>query len=824
MHTVSAIVPNYNGQKLLEKHIFSVLKILRNDDELVIVDDASTDNSWEWLLDTFELLHASPKHLEKENADVISECFSFERKKIQITLVRNFTNQRFAVSCNLGVMVAKGKYVFLLNSDVSPQGEILDQLLTHFKDPAVFAVGCLEKEDGKTGGKNVLSFLRGRFIHRRAEDFSSGETAWVSGGSGLFDRQKWLKLGGFDPRFYPAYWEDIDLSATAKKHGWKVLFDEKAVVEHHHETTNQSVFGQQKIDQVSWKNGETFLMKHGTFTQKMLFFLWKPYWWWKVMSKQERLYAVSWLTIVALATLLRFYKLAEVPHGMTWDEASIGYNGYAIWATHRDEWLAKMPISFRSFGDYKAPLAIYVSSFVTSIFGLNLWAIRLPFALAGVFSVVGIMALIRLLFADETQEKQRIFSLLGGLLLCISVWHIHFSRIAFESGLSLLFVIWGMYLLLKLIKQKDPQFEKLVTYAACSGVFLTASLYTYHAAKIVLPLLIPVILILYLKEAWQKKWFIFGTGVGSLLLSLPLIKDSLFSGGVTRFSQVSILTSQLSFSQKCLVLTQNFLQHFSLQYLIFGSTLSLRHGDGMYGILSPVTLFVIVMGILLFLFTFRKQNTLQRKNKVVIYLLGIAWVVIGVLPGAIGEDVPHSNRTLLSLGGFILLAVAGCDQLSTFLKESTLNAQLRGSHGEKDLLLKTVIGVLVLVESLFFCSYLHHYYTDFASQSASDFDDGYIEAMKYVYSQENSVDKILFTSEYGQPYIYQLVVSKTNPIWYQGGSQIKYEFTNKISTGDFGRKNTLIVAAPDQIEAKFGQKLILGSDGKVRFVIIKTEP
>ena len=143
----------------------------------------------------------------------------------------------------------------------------------------------------------------------------------------------------------------------------------------------------------------------------------------KFFQKYQLLLSI--LAILFLATVLRFYKLGAVPHGMTWDEAAIGYNGYAIFKTRRDEWLFKLPTSFRSFGDYKAPLAIYLNGLFTFFGGMNLWAVRLPFAIAGVLAVVGMMLLTNQLF------KNKQLALLAGLLMTLSPWHLHFSRIGF---------------------------------------------------------------------------------------------------------------------------------------------------------------------------------------------------------------------------------------------------------------------------------------------------------------------------------------------------------------------------------------------------------
>jgi len=163
---------------------------------------------------------------------------------------------------------------------------VLKFLLPYFESPAetVFAVGCLELEQAEStsgravlGGKNRLWFERGLFVHARAQDYTSGPTTWVSGGSGLFDKAKWLELGGFDEQFYPAYWEDIDLSYRASQRGWKVLFEAKAVVHHTHETTNASVFSQRQTQLFSITNGLRFFWKHATLPQKLAHFCWLPY-------------------------------------------------------------------------------------------------------------------------------------------------------------------------------------------------------------------------------------------------------------------------------------------------------------------------------------------------------------------------------------------------------------------------------------------------------------------------------------------------------------------------------------------------------------------
>lgn len=281
---ISVIIPTYNGKKLLEKNLESVIDAMREHDELVIVDDCSTDDTVIWLVEKFQLIK------DEDRAEFTEFVFrgmgEFSKKKIQVTLVQNKKNERFGASCNKGVKFCAHELLFVVNNDVKPHPQVFEKLIPHFLNMhgsahQLFGIGCLEVQivNGKeeNAGKNTLWFQRGLFVHAKATQFTSGETAWVSGGSGMFNKHKWLELGGFDLRFYPAYWEDIDLSQRARERGWDVLFEADAVVEHHHESTNQTAFGRDQIEIMSFRNIILFTWLHTTFFQKIQMVLWMPY-------------------------------------------------------------------------------------------------------------------------------------------------------------------------------------------------------------------------------------------------------------------------------------------------------------------------------------------------------------------------------------------------------------------------------------------------------------------------------------------------------------------------------------------------------------------
>jgi len=252
MKSVSVVIPSYNGTHLLKKYLPSVIKACPGT-EIIVVDDASTDDSVKFL----------------------------NKKFPQVKLVINRTNQRFAVSCNQGIKAAKGQIAILLNNDVAPKKNFLKPLLKHFDKTQIFAVGCLEiqtiKGKQQHSGRSLCQFKRGFLVHQRAKNQFHSQTCWAAGGSMAVDRKKYLQLGGMDPLYKPAYWEDIDLSWRAKQKGWQVLFEPKSQVYHHHETTNISVFGKRKMQLMATRNQILFVWKNIRGRQLLEHFLWLPY-------------------------------------------------------------------------------------------------------------------------------------------------------------------------------------------------------------------------------------------------------------------------------------------------------------------------------------------------------------------------------------------------------------------------------------------------------------------------------------------------------------------------------------------------------------------
>jgi GT2 family glycosyltransferase len=244
MKNVSIVIPNWNGRDLLERFFFSVVdaaKRYRADSEveveIIVVDDASTDDSLSWL-DANYGLHEL------------------------VRIIRLDENLGFLRAVNKGFESAQYPLIFLLNSDVSVEPDCIAPLVRHFEDESVFAVCCHAKRlgtDRLDGGGKIGTFERGFwrvFVNYDVLPNATSEliSFFGSGGYTAYDRDKWNKLDGFQACLSPNYWEDVEISYRAWKRGWKVLFEPASVVNHLGSVSIKKSTSKAELDIVSERN------------------------------------------------------------------------------------------------------------------------------------------------------------------------------------------------------------------------------------------------------------------------------------------------------------------------------------------------------------------------------------------------------------------------------------------------------------------------------------------------------------------------------------------------------------------------------------------
>jgi len=252
-HDVSIIIPTWNGKDLLAKYLPSVIvaaeKLGDTFKELIVVDDASTDDSDQFLRRTFP----------------------------QVTIVSHSKNRGFINAINSGIGHASGSLVLLLNSDIEPHPDAFMPLIRHFDDPLLFGVsGRIYGDDKKTFlyGNRGASFRFGHFYLREKDEYATSQNLFVCGGAGIFSRDKFLALGGFDTLYSPMYYEEQDISYRALKRGWHIAYEPTSVMYHEIRGTIGKLARSKKLSYLSARNNYLFVIKNITdirYTLQALF-------------------------------------------------------------------------------------------------------------------------------------------------------------------------------------------------------------------------------------------------------------------------------------------------------------------------------------------------------------------------------------------------------------------------------------------------------------------------------------------------------------------------------------------------------------------------
>ncbi|MCS6794394.1 MAG: glycosyltransferase family 2 protein [Raineya sp.] len=206
----AVVILNYNGKHWLEKFLPSVIAYSA-DAQIVVADNASTDNSVDFLRSVFP----------------------------QVRLVRLEKNWGFCKGYNEALQQIQAKYFVLLNSDVEVSSNWLAPLIDFLeKNPDVIVVQPKIKSfsnrthfeyAGAAGGfldRWGYAFCRGRIFDTCEKDEGQYDTNleifWATGACMVVRAEWWYKLGGFDEYLF-AHFEEIDFCWRVQRAGGKVV-------------------------------------------------------------------------------------------------------------------------------------------------------------------------------------------------------------------------------------------------------------------------------------------------------------------------------------------------------------------------------------------------------------------------------------------------------------------------------------------------------------------------------------------------------------------------------------------------------------------------
>ena len=255
---VSIVIPNYNGETILKANLPKVIEAghgYGGTCEIIVVDDASVDNSVALLQQSFA----------------------------QVRLVRHNVNRGFADTVHTGIHAASHEIIILLNSDVWPYPDfILPLVATLLSDRDIFAVSPLvynPEGEVQSVSWNRYAFVRGTIkstawnledaLSRRDRE-GPLKSLFASGGSMAVKKDRFVALDGFLPIYKPFYSEDMDLCTRAWMHGWQTLFEPRSQVVHDHVGTIKRFFHLKKIRITRIRNRNYYMWLYSSWRRLIL--------------------------------------------------------------------------------------------------------------------------------------------------------------------------------------------------------------------------------------------------------------------------------------------------------------------------------------------------------------------------------------------------------------------------------------------------------------------------------------------------------------------------------------------------------------------------
>jgi O-antigen biosynthesis protein len=281
---ISVIIPNYNGRHLLEKFLPKNVETFRllGVTDIVIADDASTDDSVAWL----------------------------NTNMPQITVVANPKNVGFSTTANLGAKAAKGTVYFFLNNDMDVSVIDLSQIQRYLAEDTVAAVTprILRPQKKMENESITRGYFKGGWFYTESRlpkgaELQEGQPLlWGCGGAVFFKADIFWFLGGFDEIYLPFYVEDLTLSYKAWRCGWRVVYNHSSVVLHEHMTTIKTYYSARQITHFHLRNKYLFIWQVLETRSEWLFHAW-----W-IFKKILRLEFVEWSAMMQALKRLDLVK------------------------------------------------------------------------------------------------------------------------------------------------------------------------------------------------------------------------------------------------------------------------------------------------------------------------------------------------------------------------------------------------------------------------------------------------------------------------------------------------------------------------------------
>jgi N-acetylglucosaminyl-diphospho-decaprenol L-rhamnosyltransferase len=201
---LTIIIVNHNTADMLVSCLHSIRSQSGPNPEVILVDNASRDNSLEVTKDFLPWLN----------------------------VIANKRNLGFARANNQALKISKGKYIYLLNPDTELKKGAFDAIIEFMEsNPQVGLAGTQILNPDGSPQSSVEKRYPGQRHSRGELSGLKGDIAWVSGASMIVRGSVMREIMGFDERFF-VYGEDLDLCLAVRNAGWTIGYIPDALVVH----------------------------------------------------------------------------------------------------------------------------------------------------------------------------------------------------------------------------------------------------------------------------------------------------------------------------------------------------------------------------------------------------------------------------------------------------------------------------------------------------------------------------------------------------------------------------------------------------------------
>lgn len=420
------------------------------------------------------------------------------------------------------------------------------------------------------------------------------------------------------------------------------------------------------------------------------------------MFKRKELLLISGVVIVG--TVLRLVRLGEIPPGPYLDEVLYGLDAKSILETGKDVYGRTFPIAFQSVG-YIPPVYNYLLVPIVAIFGLSAFSIRLLTAISGILTI-----LFTYLVAKElTVSKKSYIGFTAAAVVALSIWNIHFSRVAFIASFGMIFVLVGIYLFLK---SRKKQFYLVVS----SAFFGIATQIHHDGYKLISPLIFAAFLALDLKliKNYKKNVIAGVLLVWGLVISVNWISLHYFNAA---FRANALINSNPKG-----ILTE-YLKTFSPQFLFTNGDHDLMRNPIQAGEVSLVLAPFLFLG-------FTQLRRLTNTGRAAL----IIWLLIAPIPSAFAGYGDHALRNSLLIVPLALIIALGFVWL------------IEKSQKSRAFLYVLLLAILTFTLEHFWG--LNYYFLNYTKYHPNLWGENSRAAVAFANQKANEYDKIIFTDSY----------------------------------------------------------------------------